>query len=330
MLPRLSLSSIKRSSSHVVPKLMTPSQLIKAIEKPNHKFKVLDASWHMPNANRSPLTEFEKGPRLPNAVFFDHDKIADLSYPGNLPHMRPDPETFQAAMNGLGISPSDTVVVYDSLGIFSAPRAAWLLHSFHHPSIAVLDGGLPRWIAEGFPTESGPSSSVPKSDYQLIGSREECEGKQFVTSYDDIVTNITDQRMEILDARPQPRFEGTAPEPRASLSSGHIPGSLSLPFSELLTTHNQGYRTFLSPEKLEEVFISCFGSAERWEAVKQGEKPLIASCGSGMTACIIWLAIQICSGTDQTKVKIYDESWTGYASRSSSPIAITQKHDQKK
>lgn len=305
---------------------MTPSQLSKAIEKPDHKFKLIDASWHMPNANRSPLTEFEKGPRLPGAVFFDHDKVADLAYPGNLPHMRPDPDTFRVAMNDLGITTSDTVVVYDSLGIFSAPRAAWLLHSYYHPSIAVLDGGLPRWIAEGFSTESGPPSAVAKSDYQLIGNPEECEGKQSVTSYDDIVTNITDQRMEVLDARPRPRFDGTAPEPRASLSSGHIPGSLSLPFSELLATHNEGYRTFLSPEKLEEVFISTFGSAERWEAVKQGEKQLVASCGSGMTACIIWLAIQVCSGTDQAKVKIYDESWTGYAAHPGSPIAKKQKN----
>ncbi|EGG05962.1 uncharacterized protein MELLADRAFT_87451 [Melampsora larici-populina 98AG31] len=220
--------------------------------------------------------------------------------------MRPNLDTFQVAMNDLGISVSNTVVFYDSLGIFSGPRAAWLLHSFHHPSIAVLDGGLPLWIAEGLPTDSGPPSPVKKSDYQLIANHEDYEGKQYVTSYDDIITNITDQRMEILNAQTRPRFEGTAPEPRASLSSGHIPGSLSLPFSELLATHKEGYRTSLSPEKLEEVFTSTFGSAERWEAVKQGEKQLVASCGSGMTACIIWLAIQICSGSDQAKVTLYD------------------------
>ncbi|EGG05444.1 uncharacterized protein MELLADRAFT_56415, partial [Melampsora larici-populina 98AG31] len=169
MIPRLGMCFIKQNfSSRVVPKLMTPRQLLKAIEKPDHQFKVVDASWHMPNTNRSLLAEFEKGRRLPNAVFFDHDKIADLTYAGGLPHMRPNLDTFRVAMNDLGISVSDTVVFYDSLGIFSAPRAAWLLHSFHHPSIAVLDGGLPRWIAEGLPTDSGPPSPVNKSDYQLI------------------------------------------------------------------------------------------------------------------------------------------------------------------
>ncbi|KAG0138952.1 hypothetical protein CROQUDRAFT_102503, partial [Cronartium quercuum f. sp. fusiforme G11] len=196
--------------------------------------------------------------------------------------------------------------------------------SFGHPSIVVLDGGLPRWIAEGFPTENGPPGVVERSDYQLVRSAEEHDGTETVASYADIIANVTDPRFEILDARPGPRFEGAASEPRPGLPSGHIPGSLSLPFTKLLTPGTEGYRTFLRPEQLEDVFVATFGSADRWEAVKRGEKGLVASCGSGMTACIIWLAVQLCAKVP-VQVKIYDESWTGYAGRGESPIAVCPK-----
>lgn len=118
------------------------------------------------------------------------------------------------------------------------------------------------------------------------------------------------------------RFHGTAPEPRLGLPSGHIPGSRSLPFTHLLTQPNKStqYQCFLKPQELESIFISTLGSHQTWQSIKTGEKGLMLSCGSGMTACVIWMALQICIGTELVKVKVFDESWTGYASRQGSPI----------
>ncbi|KAH9444687.1 hypothetical protein Pst134EB_024944 [Puccinia striiformis f. sp. tritici] len=299
-------------------------------------YRILDSSFHLPNSGRSAIEEFRKGPRLPNARLFDHEAIADTGYTIDgtvkLGHMQPDLATFKREVERLGLTRNDHLLVYDSVGIFSAPRAAWLLNAYGHPKVSVLDGGLPRWIKEDCPIESGPSPIIPdRSEYELAGF-DENSAREKVISYEDLVLNfkkpIHEERMIVFDARPRARFLGTDPEPRPGLSSGHIPESLSLPFTSLLTqpSTSEPYRQYLSPEKLDEVFLKTLNNDQsKWDQIKNGQKGVIVSCGSGMTACIIWLALSVAHGSHPgsnslQSVKLFDESWTGYALRKNSVI----------
>lgn len=330
--------------------LLTPTSLSKLLSSPNPP-KVLDSSWHMPNLvpPRSAWTEF-KTKRIPGAAFWDVDIIATKNELG-FPHMLSSAELFADACSRLGISRDDHVVVYDTAGVFSSPRAAFTFKAFGHPQISLLNGGLPSWISSDLPLstslphlpnphsttpteaspEYGPIMSIllydkrPAIESYFIQDVEEHmpayvgakldEGA--VRSYEEMVGIVAGDGGDevVVDARPAGRFHGTAPEPRASLSSGHMPHSFSLPSSTLLST-TSSYPTLLPPPELEKVFTEALG-AEVWREVKDGKKKVVASCGSGMTACSIWLAL------DQLGVGgsgVYDESWTGYASRKDSVI----------
>ncbi|KAA1068255.1 hypothetical protein PGTUg99_030061 [Puccinia graminis f. sp. tritici] len=301
-------------------------------------YKVLDGSFHLPNSGRSVLDEFKKGPRLPHARLFDHETIADTSYTidgtgTKLGHMQPDLTTFKREVERLGLTRNDHILVYDSVGIFSAPRAAWLLNAYGHLQVSVLDGGLPRWIKEECPVEIGSPVDPEPSKYTLPGF-DEALARGKVISYDDLVRNFKEtaeeERMSVFDARPRARqvqiihkFLGTDPEPRPGLSSGHMPHALSLPFTSLLTQPSDAepYRKYLSPDKLEKVFLETLNhDHQKWEQIKAGQKGVVVSCGSGMTACMIWLAIRLCSPTAANRVTLYDESWTGYALRKDAQI----------
>ena len=261
----------------------------------------------MPNSNRNPNEEFIQS-RLPNSRRWDLDQIAEPHPQGYVGHMLPSPSTFAQACTNLGINNDDHLLFYDTLGLFSSPRAAFTFKVFGHKNISILDGGLPAYVKENLPLESGPVQQPPKSDYSLPTF-----DTKSVKDHVDIINAINDKNNVILDARPTPRFTGEAPEPRPNLSSGHMPNAHSLPFVQLI---DQSTGTLKNIDELRHIFENALGK-DLFQQVLNGDKHVINSCGSGMTAAIIWLALDILNVRNNA---IYDESWTGYASRSNSPI----------
>ncbi|KAK4055823.1 hypothetical protein OIO90_003077 [Microbotryomycetes sp. JL221] len=338
-------SSTKQSRLLISPRELSELLNDNSASKP----VILDASWHMPNLNppRDAYAEY-KQIRLPGARFWHVDNIATKATSGLvLPHMMPTPETFANACRKLGISRTSQVVVYDSYGMFTAPRTLFTFKAFGHERVSVLDGGLPRWRAEGHKVEesiatydkANEATHGPRLTEALYGEASE-EGidalyssyevpkydASLVRSYQDVVDNSKKKLSEsgaeiVLDARPAGRFRGVDPEPRAGLSSGHVPRSFSLPFSTLLskpTSTKPSYQTLLPPRDLEAVFVEALGGQETWQQVKNGDRGVFSTCGSGMTAAVIWLALKV-AGREQN-AGLYDESWTGYASRPESKI----------
>ncbi|KAF7320228.1 hypothetical protein MKEN_00807300 [Mycena kentingensis (nom. inval.)] len=293
-------------------------QLLRAAIKP----VVLDATWFMPNVPRVAQQEFN-AKRIPGSRFLDLDEISSPHELG-LKHMMPTPEQFaQACADKFGISRASHVVLYDTHGVFSSPRALWMFKSFGHPNAFILDGGLPRWEAEGLPVETVEPSSAPAEKADYAAPRLSASA---ITSYDQVVSNsrkipLQDPGAQLLvDARGRGRFLGTDPEPRPGLSSGHVPNSFSLPFNVFLQTHTTPngttYTTLLEPPKIRAAVIDALGP-ERAQAVFNGDVPVITSCGSGMTAAILWLGLQTIG---VNKTSLYDESWTGYSLRPTSVI----------
>ncbi|KDN52820.1 Rhodanese-like protein [Tilletiaria anomala UBC 951] len=300
--------------------------------------RILDASWHMPNVQppRNAEQEFQREPRIPGSRFWNVDAVATKGESvRNLPHMMPDEQTFAKAAGELGISRDSHVVVYDTHGVFSAPRTAFTFLAFGHPKVSILDGGLPGWVDAGFPVEEGaPTAKFEKTFYEASPFP-----AGLVRSYVEMVANA---RMNparggqtVLDARSRGRYDGTEPEPRPGLSSGHIPQSLSLPFPTLLNIRTakdprlpQGtkYTTLKDQTQLWRTVSDAVGGMEALEKLRQassgGESAATATCGSGMTAAAIWLALRQLG----IQTSIYDESWMGWASREESPIEKTEKH----
>jgi len=257
--------------------------------------KVVDGSWHMPALKRDPRAEFlEK--HIPGAAFFDIDDIADKSNP--LPHMVPDAETFAAKVGALGIGNDDHVVVYDTVGLSSAARVWWTFRLFGHARVSVLDGGLPKWLAENRPVDSGAPAPTPKPYSAKLDRR-------LLRSLDDIRANIESGREQILDARSAGRFRGVEPEPRQGLRGGHIPGSFSLPYTDLIDPET---RTVRPADALAEAF-------ER--AGIRRDRPVVTSCGSGVTACVLALGLAVLGRDDGA---VYDGSWTEWGGRDDTPV----------
>lgn len=244
--------------------------------------KIIDASWRLPG--QGDAIEAHRAAHIPGAVFFPLDEIADRTT--DLPHMLPAPDAFAAAVGAMGVRESDRVVVYDDKGLFSAPRVWWTFRAMGHERVAVLDGGLPAWIRAGGETsaeiaEPAPVPYLPRPDRACV-----CDA-------DAVRAAIISGAAEIVDARPADRFSGAAAEPRPGLRAGHMPGAKSLPFTRLLGDAGG----LASPADI----AAAFAAADVDLA-----KPVVASCGSGVTAAVLYLALDII-GHEQHAV--YDGSW---------------------
>ncbi|KAL2038295.1 hypothetical protein N7G274_008944 [Stereocaulon virgatum] len=294
--------------------IVTPKELSHALSK-NVPTKIstapriipVCASWFLPNdPEKRTGQQVFKEQRIPSARFFDLDAVKDHDSP--YPHMLPTAEGFAKAMQEMGIRKDDEVVVYDSkeLGLFSAPRVGWTFRVFGHPYVHVLNN-FRLWVEQGYPTESGEPEALNDRPSHYP---EPSVNPGMVVKYAEIKEIAKDygkegaEGIQILDARPQARWAGTAPEPRPGLPSGHIPGSISVPHSELLDPKTGA---LLPAEKLRKIFES--------KGVDP-EKPIISSCGTGVTAAVIETALGEAGLGRVDDRRLYDGSWTEWAQRS--------------
>ncbi|MGU3494908.1 3-mercaptopyruvate sulfurtransferase [Xanthobacteraceae bacterium A53D] len=249
---------------------------------------VVDASWYLPAAKRDGHAEYLER-HIPGSVFFDLDGISDHST--DLPHMLPSDADFAAAVGALGISESRRIVVYDSAGLFSAPRVWWTFKAFGAHDVKILEGGLPKWLAEGRPTEAGAVARAPETFAAKLDA-------SVVADVGRIEHALSDGQTQVLDARSADRFAGHAPELRPGIPSGHMPGALNLPSARIVRDG-----TLVPPAELKEALASSGLDLER---------PVITSCGSGVTAAILWVGLE---SIGKTPTALYDGSWTEWASR---------------
>jgi thiosulfate/3-mercaptopyruvate sulfurtransferase len=257
--------------------------------------RVVDGSWYLPGSGRDPVAEYASG-HIPRAVFFDLDASSDPSSP--LPHMLTSADAFAARMATLGLNDSDHLVVYDGSGVnLSAPRVWWTFRVFGHDRVSVLDGGMGKWRREGRPLESG-TVTLPAGRFTARLNH------GAVRDLEAIRRNIHHKREQLVDLRSAGRFAGSEPEPRPGLRAGHVPGSVNLPFTELV--HPDG--TFLPAGELR----------RRLEARGLDlSQPIVATCGSGTSACALVLGLELL-GYENTAV--YDGAWTEWAGRSDTPV----------
>ncbi|MCB1428182.1 MAG: 3-mercaptopyruvate sulfurtransferase [Nitratireductor sp.] len=259
------------------------------------RVRLVDGSWYLPAQNRDAKAEFMAA-RIPGAVRFDIDEISDRS--SALPHMLPTPENFGAAMGALGISEDDDIIVYDGPGMFSAARVWWNLRVMGAKSVRILEGGFDRWQMDGRPVETGAPKSPEPALFKAVLDADRVRGIA------DMRANLKSGNAQVLDARPFARFCGTAPEPRPGLRSGHIPGSQPVPATELFSDGK------LKPlDELREVFNGVALAMDR---------PAITTCGSGVTAAVISLALESIGHTDHS---LYDGSWAEWGQAEDAPVA---------
>ena len=257
--------------------------------------RVVDASFKLPGITPTAQEDYDRG-HIPGAVFFDIDDIAE---PGtSLPHMIPSPELFARKMEGLGIGGDDRVVIYDSAGLSSAGRAWWMLRLFGHRNVALLDGGLPQWKAEGRPLET----AVPNPPLRRFTARFD---PALVRDKHALLGNLATRREQVVDARAAGRFAGVAEETRPGLRRGHIPGSRNLPFDRVTDPQTHRLR---DAEALSELFRDAGVALDR---------PIVTSCGSGVTACALAFALHLIG---HPGAAVYDGSWSEWGLPGDTPV----------
>lgn len=273
--------------------LIETDELERELDAPD--FVIIDATWYLPNEGKNPREEY-LAEHIPGAIFFDIDEIADTG--SALPHMLPPPEKFSSRVRSMGIGNGQRIVVYDRQGMFSAPRVWWMFRVMGAEDVSVLNGGLQKWRREERPLMMG--EPAPRTTRHFTPRR----NLDLVRDIDDVKALIKDGSTIFVDARSAERFGGSAPEPREGLRSGHIPGAHNLPFGHVVNEDG----TLKSEAELSTIFEA---------AGVDPHKPVVTSCGSGITACVLALAL---AETGHLRTSVYDGSWAEWGADQSLPI----------